>query len=450
MAANNFTGDVCNMAKKHNKNHTKMWYVTSYKNQNAYIFDDWDACAKSRKGKPANSHALRKFTSQEDAMSWVQSRGHTQSQIKLMLKNRPTIVKDTAYYQSLIDQSSKGWCVAYKNDRAFVFDNWNNRKHILGGATYKKGFSTKTEAICYLYNIGHTIDQIAVRETTPFQDKKICPVCGKIYGGKNKLCPKCNTIKKRLGLTIWVMCAIKDHVDSGKTIYSMSDDEIMRAAKIIWSTKTKEECVVESKEKRADLRSADFRKEKYHKECFEIPDYILSLFEKDNTNEIVCVDGYKINPNIYFTCKRCGKEICQTYEDMRAKRGHGCDSNKSSGEVLIEEYLKHLGLCFKTQRDTLECVNPKTKCVMPYDFELPKSRVIIEVQGKQHFEFIEYFHGTVENFEYQQWKDSIKKEYAERQGYRVVYINYQELQSGEYKTIIDNYIKPKRSLNESA
>jgi hypothetical protein len=45
----------------------------------------------------------------------------------------------------------------------------------------------------------------------------------------------------------------------------MSDDEIMRAAKIIWSTKTKRECVTESKEKRAVLRSANFRKEKYEK-----------------------------------------------------------------------------------------------------------------------------------------------------------------------------------------
>ncbi|MBQ8626883.1 MAG: hypothetical protein IJ419_12040 [Agathobacter sp.] len=428
------------MTDKHNHN-TKTWYVTSYKKQNAYIFDDWNMCAKSRKGKPANSHALRKFQSQEEAVAWAKNRGHvdTQIQFKLSHKSLP-VVKDTAYYQSLIDQSNQGWHIAYKNKKAFVFDRWNERTHILKSATYKQGFKTKEEAFDYLYDVGYTIEQIKVYETMPFQNKKICPVCGKIYGGKNKLCPFCNSIKNRLGLTIWVMCAIQDHVDVGKTIYSMSDDEIMRAARLIWTTKTKVECVKESKQKRAELRSADFRKEKYQKESFDIPDYIARLFERDKTKEIICIDGYKINPRIYFTCKRCGCEICQTYEDLNTRKGHGCSANKSSGEVIVEEYLKHIGVYFKTQRDTLQCINPKTKCVMPYDFELPKNHIIIEVQGNQHFEYIEHFHGSIENFEYQQWKDTIKKEYAEKHGYQVVYINYNELSSGEYQKIIDNFL----------
>jgi very-short-patch-repair endonuclease len=433
------------MAKKH-KQSKEMWYVTSYKNQVAHIFNDWKACEKSRKGKPSNSHMLRKFTSQEEAVAWAKSRGHSEAQIKFkLIHKKEPIVKDAAYYQAQIKQTSKGWHIAYKNKKAFVFDNWSERKHVLKCATYEKGFETKGEALGCLHDLGYETDQIKVYETTPFVNKKICPVCGKIYGGKNKLCPSCNTIKKRLGLTIWVMCAIQNHVDSGKTIYSMSDEEIMRAARIIWSTKTKEECVTESKEKRAELRSAVFRKEKYERESFDIPDYIRKFFEKDKTKEIICVDGYKINPRIYYTCKRCGCEICQTYEDLRSKKGHGCSANKSSGEVLVEEYLKQIGVFFKTQRDTLECINPKTKRVMPYDFELQKNKIIIEVQGKQHFEFIEHFHGTIDNFEYQQWKDEVKKEFAERVGYRVVYIDYHQLESSEYKTIIDAMLNLKHT-----
>ena len=79
---------------------------------------------------------------------------------------------------------------------------------------------------------------------------------------------------------------------------------------------------------------------------------------------------------------------------------------------------------------------------MPYDFELPQYKLIIEVQGEQHTKFIEYFHGTLENYNYQIWKDSYKKDYAISKGYKYVEIFYNDITSGNYKKIIKETIKP--------
>ena len=73
---------------------------------------------------------------------------------------------------------------------------------------------------------------------------------------------------------------------------------------------------------------------------------------------------------------------------------------------------------------------------MPYDFELTTYRIIIEVQGKQHLEYIPYFHGSEENYQYQIWKDQYKKNFAEKNGYSVLYLTYQEIQNGLYKKLI--------------
>ena len=73
---------------------------------------------------------------------------------------------------------------------------------------------------------------------------------------------------------------------------------------------------------------------------------------------------------------------------------------------------------------------------MPYDFELPDYKVIIEVQGEQHRSFIERFHIDLEGFRYQQERDTYKKKYAEENGYTVIEIWYSDFQEGTYRTII--------------
>lgn len=78
---------------------------------------------------------------------------------------------------------------------------------------------------------------------------------------------------------------------------------------------------------------------------------------------------------------------------------------------------------------------------MPYDIEISNKKIIIEIQGRQHYEYIPYFHGTIDGFKYQQLKDRIKKDYAESKGYDVIYISYNELENGSYKQIISKAVQ---------
>jgi very-short-patch-repair endonuclease len=71
---------------------------------------------------------------------------------------------------------------------------------------------------------------------------------------------------------------------------------------------------------------------------------------------------------------------------------------------------------------------------------LPEHRIIIEVQGEQHLSFLPYFHGSVENFEYQCWKDQYKKAFAQQKGYQVIYIDYHDIHTDHYKKIINDAI----------
>lgn len=169
-----------------------------------------------------------------------------------------------------------------------------------------------------------------------------------------------------------------------------------------------------------------------------IPPYIYLYFKDDK--EIISVKGDMKNPKITYRCKRCDKQFSVRWFDYRKDVGHDCDGLKSSGEAIVEDYLKNNDIPYKTQRETLRCVNPATNAVMPYDFELPTKKVIIEVQGEQHRKFIPVFHIDEEGFEYQKEKDRQKKAYAIEKGYTFIEIWYDEFDNKEYINKIDQAI----------
>lgn len=105
---------------------------------------------------------------------------------------------------------------------------------------------------------------------------------------------------------------------------------------------------------------------------------------------------------------------------------------KSKGERIVEEFLKSVGLPYCTQYKTLKCINPITGKQLPYDFEIPDFKVIVEVQGKQHYESVPYFHGKT-TIKYQLFKDSFKRQFAIENGYKFVCIYPEDLDNNIYK-----------------
>lgn len=48
-----------------------------------------------------------------------------------------------------------------------------------------------------------------------------------------------------------------------------------------------------------------------------------------------------------------------------------------------------------------------------FDFFLKDLGILFEIQGRQHYEFIKHFHGTIESFRAQKYRDNLKREYIE-------------------------------------
>lgn len=204
------------------------------------------------------------------------------------------------------------------------------------------------------------------------------------------------------------------------------------------------EAFFKSKKERADIKSQEKIKSKElsniyidfeNTELKDIPQYLINLQKELPTLSFHTADGNIKNPMIAFTCKRCGKDYSCRMEDI-IYHSHSCPASTSSGETIVKEFLKEQGIPYLTQRDTLKCINPDTHYVLPYDFQLVNKKVIIEVQGEQHYRFVPVFHGTEEGFKYQQKKDAYKKKHALECGFKYLEIDYKQIEDGSYKQII--------------
>ena len=76
---------------------------------------------------------------------------------------------------------------------------------------------------------------------------------------------------------------------------------------------------------------------------------------------------------------------------------------------------------------------------MRYDFYLPKYNLIIEFNGLQHREFIQYFHKTQEEFERLKEHDKRKRIYALEHNIELLDIWYYNEDNIEY--ILKNHLK---------
>lgn len=278
------------------------------------------------------------------------------------------------------------------------------------------------------------------KKTKPIVERvlKICPICEKPHKMRTQCCVKCNRELLDIQKIVeprskYRKASINKVVNIKQKYKSIDVFSLIKSNPEVWytldhSSKRKEE----KRNIREHQRSDDYRKQEYQKWEGEIPMYIYNLMKNHYNKQLLTLSGDKLNPNIHYFCLSCGEEQMQTYKSMVANKGHNCTSIKSSGESIIENYLKSFTK-IKTQYDTFKCINPLTGRQLPYDIEVVGKKVLIEIQGEQHLKYIEYFHGTIENFHYQQRKDSYKKRYAESKGYKLIYILYDDFKSGEYK-----------------
>ena len=158
-------------------------------------------------------------------------------------------------------------------------------------------------------------------------------------------------------------------------------------------------------------------------------------------------------------CKQLGLDLpIENYIDAKTpinhmcKQGHvykqapyyrlhyycGCPiCSQSHGEKFIQNYLDKHNIPYITQK---KFNNLKDKALLSYDFYLPKQKVLIEYQGKQHF--IAGGNGNFDKnyFPTQQYHDKLKRDYAVNNGYTLLEPTYKLDTQEKINNYLDKYL----------
>lgn len=70
------------------------------------------------------------------------------------------------------------------------------------------------------------------------------------------------------------------------------------------------------------------------------------------------------------------------------------------------------------------------------DFYLPANKIAFEVQGRQHKEFVQHFHGTQEGFAESKKRDKKKHEWCEENNIRLIELFDNETEDEWYERIM--------------
>jgi very-short-patch-repair endonuclease len=138
---------------------------------------------------------------------------------------------------------------------------------------------------------------------------------------------------------------------------------------------------------------------------------------------------FSYEKSIYLTNQTKVIITCPIHGDFEQRplshlQGMGCQScSESKGEKIIAKFLDKYNVSYYRQHKFDDCKNIFS---LPFDFYLPKYRIIIEFDGKQHFEPIKHFGGLV-TFEKLKVNDKIKNDYCEENYMNLIRIKYDQI-----------------------
>ena len=134
------------------------------------------------------------------------------------------------------------------------------------------------------------------------------------------------------------------------------------------------------------------------------------------------------NTHLFWRCKcSCGKEIIVNGQHLRSGAVTSCGcSNMSNGETAIATLLDLNKVKYKTQYTFQDCISPINN-PLRFDFAIFDENnnllSLIEYNGRQHYEPIEYFGGE-QQFKQQQLYDNIKQAYCKNKNIKLITIPY--------------------------
>ena len=126
---------------------------------------------------------------------------------------------------------------------------------------------------------------------------------------------------------------------------------------------------------------------------------------------------------IRYICKcECGSTVSVQENHLSEGKIQSCGCLTSSGEEYIAIFLSKNNIKFEKQKTFDGC---KNKRLLLFDFYIPAINTVIEYQGIQHFEPVEFFGGEIA-FQDLKKRDKIKQEYCKLHGINYIAISYNE------------------------
>jgi len=135
---------------------------------------------------------------------------------------------------------------------------------------------------------------------------------------------------------------------------------------------------------------------------------------------------------IWWICKK-GHDF-QTRIYKRCYRGQGCPHCTHKTELKLYDYLKILYPDIKQQ---LKLDNCKLKKHLPFDFYIPNLKVIIELDGGQHFKQVRNWATPEDAIK----RDVFKMQKANKEGYKVIRIFQEDVYNNDSKWL-DKHLLP--------
>lgn len=274
----------------------------------------------------------------------------------------------------------------------------------------------------------------------------ICDICGKerimtfhAYnnftnnGEKSYRCRECFVKEKRLTYDT----IIKD-VESAGYLLSTKKNEYTNG-----NTRIKYICPAHGEQ---SMRASNFHNGKRCPKChFENARKRFSFSQEKVCEIINSMGGELLNPHDYINqdiknlnikCPRCHENIFTT--SLKHFKQHGgqscpqCYRKESVGERRIRQWLENNNIIYVSEKWFDDC---RDKNPLPFDFYLPTKNIIIEFDGKQHFEETHFFSNQNKEINsitsYTQYHDIIKNEYCKSNNINLIRIPYTQINNIE-------------------
>lgn len=133
---------------------------------------------------------------------------------------------------------------------------------------------------------------------------------------------------------------------------------------------------------------------------------------------------------IKWLCKcECGTETIIDGTNLKTGHTTSCGCIRSKGELKIKQLLNNLNIQFQTEYIFQDL--PQRR----FDFYLPQLNICIEYDGKQHYDYVNTWHKTIENFNQSIERDKEKNQYCLIHNIPLIRISYTD-----YDELNENYI----------